>query len=67
MTKREQIYVSDEFYEEFDQLYLEYKLGKLKVPQKYSGKRMTRSLIYLIALESYFTEKHNFKASPIEN
>lgn len=66
MGKREQIYVSDDFYQEFDQLYLEYKLGKRKVPQKFSGKRITRNLIYLIALDDYFTEKHNFKSSPIE-
>ena len=59
--------MSDAFYAEVDQLYLRYKLGELKVPEKFTGKRLTKNLIYLIALDNYFSEKHNFKNSPIEN
>lgn len=65
MTKREQIYVSDEFYEEISILHLQYKLGQLKVPKKFEGRRMTRSLVYLIALDSYFPKKHGFKSDVI--
>lgn len=67
MGKREQLYVSNDFYAEFDKLYLEYKLGKLKVPDQFSGRRITRNLVYLIALDHYFKEQHNFVSSPIEN
>lgn len=65
--KREQLYMSDAFYAEMEELHLRYKLGELKVPPKFRGRRLTKNLIYLIALDNYFSKKHNFQSSPIEN
>lgn len=64
--KREQIYISDEFYAEVEKVYLKYKLGELQVPEQFKGKRLTKNVIYQIALADYFTKNHNFQSSPIE-
>ncbi|EET83870.1 hypothetical protein J7649_16490 (plasmid) [Acinetobacter lwoffii] len=65
--KREQLYVSDEFAAEFDEFFLRYKRGELKVPEELQNRRLTRNLIFLIALDQYFKEKHNFSNSPFED
>ncbi|WP_213014716.1 hypothetical protein [Acinetobacter pollinis] len=66
MIKREQLYMSNAFYAEIDQIYLRYKIGELEVPEKFKGRRLTRNLIYLIALDSYFSEKHGVTSCPFE-
>lgn len=65
--KREQLYVSDEFYAEMDEHYLRYKRGELKVPEEFKHRRLTKNLVYLIALNEYFKEKYNFSNTPFED
>ncbi len=62
--KREQLYVSDEFFAEFDQFFLRYKRGELQVPEEFRNRRLTKNLVYLIALDQFFREKHNFANRP---
>ena len=58
--KREQLYVSDEFFAEMDEHFLRYKRGELKVPEEFKNRRLTKNLIYLIALDQCFLEKNKF-------
>ncbi|AGW27733.1 MULTISPECIES: hypothetical protein [Bacteria] len=62
--KREQLYVSDEFFAEMDEHFLRYKRGELKVPEEFKNRRLTKNLIYLIALDQFFKEKHKFSNRP---
>ncbi len=64
--KREQLYVNDEFSAEMDEHFLRYKRGELKVPKELVGRRLTKNLVYLIYLNEYLKEKHNFSNSPFE-
>lgn len=62
--KREQLYVSDEFSAEMDEHFLRYKRGELTVPEEFKNRRLTKNLIYLIALDQFFKEKHKFSNRP---
>ena len=41
--KREQLYVSDEFFAEMDEHFLRYKRGELKVPEEFKNRRLTKN------------------------